>query len=192
MGSSLDKDGKLYGALHDPSDRLITSAVMTCVMLLVATGLSFFLPTTMVLMVLFAPGVLTFAFGGALPRRHKMYNLTTNQRLAIERYDNADKETQKLFPKGWVETVRNASGEGWNSDQHQLAAAAEKITTAAQKRNQSMNLRDDKVEVALKVLEENTKTLELDAEARKPVDPLDEIDKLELPAPKRRKRLQDR
>lgn len=169
MSNSLQEGGGVYNALHDTSNRLITSAVMTCIMLLVATGLSFFLPTALVLGILAAPGLLTFTFGGMLVRSHPMYNLSTNQRLAIERYREADKETQKMFPKGWEETVRKASNSGHKSDAYQLAAAADKIIKVAQERNQSLNLRDDRVEVALTVLKENTESLEREVKSNQEI-----------------------
>lgn len=166
---ALANGGALHGALADTSSRLITSAVMTCIMLLVATGLSFFLPTALVLLVLFAPGVLTFALGGTLPKMHYAHNLSTNQRLAIERYMEADDETKKSFPKDWMNTVRSASTTGQMDEDYQLAAAAEKLVNVAKKRQQALKIGNDKVEVALLVLTENIESLERDAESRSEV-----------------------
>lgn len=166
---ALANGGALHNALADTSSRLITSAVMTCIMLLVATGLSFFLPTALVLMVLFAPGVLTFALGGTLPKMHYAHNLSTNQRLAIERYMNADEDTQKSFPKDWVNTVRSASTTGHMDEDYRLAAAAEKLVETAKKRQKALKVGNDKVEVALQMLTENTESLERDLESRNEV-----------------------
>lgn len=163
---ALGKDGVLYNALADTSSRLITSAVMTCIMLLVATGLSFFLPTALVLLVLFAPGVLTFALGGTLPKMHYAYNLTQNQRLAIEAYMESDETSRRDFPAGFIETVRKAKND---KDQRQLCIAAQSIVKLQRERLDSMDIRDDKVSVALKVMGEKVQELENDIQSRKEV-----------------------
>jgi hypothetical protein len=197
--NTLAKGGSLYGSLHDASSRAITAAVITCVMLMVATGLSFFLPVGIVLAVLFTPGLLTFAFGGALTRSHYSYNLSTNQKLAIERYMNADVETKKSFPKDWIETVRSASTTGTMDEDYKLALAAEKLVNAAKKRQQSLKLGNDKVEVALQILGEQTESLERDAESLQQIHGPSTMKQMagrgtvEVPIPKRlRGRVQDR
>jgi hypothetical protein len=164
------KDGSLYNALHDTSNRLITSAVITCIMLLVTTGLSFFLPTALVLTALFAPGVLTFALGGMPSRRHYLYQLSANQRLAIERYENADEDTKKSFPKDWVNTVRSASTTQQMDEDYRLAVAAQNLINASKKRQKALKVGNDKVLVALEVLAQNTESLERDADAHKEIN----------------------
>jgi hypothetical protein len=158
----------------------MASFCLTLVMLVVATALSFFVPTAVYLAVLFGPGVLLFTFGGLPTRKHWSYGLTTNQQLAIERYYSADAETQKLFPANFVETVRNAkagSGGTKNNDQYLLAVAAQDILTAAQKRKETLSIRDDKVEVALEVMRQNVEALELDTTARQEVASVGETPK---------------
>jgi hypothetical protein len=178
--SSFAEGGYMYNVLHRPVDRLMASFCLTLVMLVVATVLSFFVPTAVYLAVLFGPGAFLFAFGGLPTRRHWSYGLTTNQKLAIERYYSADDETRKLFPADFVETVRNAkagSGGTKNNDQYLLAAAAEKILTTAQKRKETLNIRDDKVEVALEFIRQNVEALELDTTARQEVASVGEMPK---------------
>lgn len=160
--------------LEKPADRLVASIIVTVAMLLVATAVSFVLPLWAVLVVLFGPGVLTFSLGGVVVKRQWDYNLSTNQRLAIERYRDADSDTKKMFPADWEKTVRNARGlgpgtDGIGSDRYKLAAAAERIVKAADKRNKSLNVGDDKVIVALKMLEENTDMLEREAKENKEI-----------------------
>lgn len=160
--------------LDSPSDRLVSSIIVTVAMLLVATAVSFVAPLWVVLTVLFGPGILTFALGGLVVRKQWDYNLNTSQRLAIERYRNADDETKKLFPKDWEKTVRNAKGLGPNtdgrgSDTYRLAVAAGRIVNAARARQKSLNVGDDNVIVALKVLEENADMLEREAQENKEI-----------------------
>ena len=165
--SSLAEGGKMYALLHRPVDRLMVSFSLTLVMLVVATVLSFFVPTAVYLTVLFAPGIFLFAFGGIPTRKHWSYGLNTNQKLAIERYLSCDEETKKLFPADFINTVRNAKGSGPNedsrgSDTYLLAKAAQDIVTAAQLRKEALNVRDDKVEVALEVMRQNVESLNYD------------------------------
>jgi hypothetical protein len=173
--------GKLHGALHDTSNRVITSAVITCIMLLVATGLSFFLPMAIVLVALFAPGVLTFALGGIPSRRHYMYQLSTNQRLAIQRYMDADDETKKMFPRDWINTVRSASTTQKSNQQmdedFDLAVAAQKIIDVSKKRQKVLGTGNDKVVVALKMIEENVDMMQRDIKDREEVAEVDDMPK---------------
>jgi hypothetical protein len=158
--------------LDSPSDRLVASIIVTVAMLLVATAVSFVAPLWVVLTVLFGPGILTFALGGTVVKKQWDYQLSTNQRLAIQRYRNADDETKKLFPKDWEKTVRNASensGRLKDNDQYKLAAAAERIVSAAEARKKSLRIGDDKVIVALKMLEENSDMLEREVKENKEI-----------------------
>lgn len=160
--------------LGAPSDRLIASIIVTVAMLLPATAVSFMAPLWVVLALIFGPGLLTFTLGGVVVRKQWDYNLNTSQRLAIERYRNADDETKKLFPKDWEKTVRNAKGLGPNtdgrgSDTYRLAVAAGRIVDAAKARQKSLNVGDDNVIVALKVLEENADMLEREAQENKEI-----------------------
>lgn len=166
---SLKEGGSMYGYLHEPSERIIASAMVTCVMMVIGAGLSFVLPLLATLAVIFGPGLLLFALGGTLTRSHYTYGLSTNQRLAIERYLSADTETKKLFPRHFVETVRAASTTERMDEDYQLAKAAEEIVTVAGKRRKALKLGDEKVGAALRIMTENVDMLQREVEARKEI-----------------------
>lgn len=146
--------------LEKPSERFVISFIVTVFMLVMGFGLSFVLPAVIVIPLIFTPGVLVFAFGGMIPRRHWTYGLNTNQRLAIERYRNADEETKKYFPEGWEQTVRNAKGLGIGSDTYKLAKAAEDIISSSRRYQKKMDTGDDAVVVALTVIRQNKELLD--------------------------------
>lgn len=172
---TLAEGGFAYKMLHHHSDRLLTSFGLTLIMLIVATAASFFIPAAFYLPILFGPGAALYLFGGKLTRKHSYYGLSTNQRLAIERYESADEETQKMFPQGFVETVRNAktlgpNTDGRGSDAYRLSVMAQKIIDAQAKRREASGMAvDDDVEVALQFMQQNIEAVESDTKLIKEV-----------------------
>ena len=154
------EDSIRYSWLKKPEDRWVTALMVAIVMVVVGACLSVVLPVWAVLTVIFAPAVVTGFFGQYLIPKDEFTGLSTNQRLAIERYRSADEATKKLFPEGFEQTVRNATdtngqkGYGDN-DQYKLAVAAQRILDASKARNDALKVGDDAVIVALQMMTEN-------------------------------------